>query len=347
MEKQSYIYKFLLDPQYRILRYLSLLSFFTIVTLNEALQTYTPIRPVMGNMFFFVIVLTILVYMAMVYFTSRYFIPRYLMTGRYLHFIISLIMSAAIFTSVHNFVYLVYQDDYNFWHRSAIIDNISSYVVYIFCIAGVIIPVFLRNWMVSSQRVSELKSKQRSSQVEQLKDQLNPGSFFRILRRTGQFVKPDPDKASGMLMKLSQLLRYQLYDCSREKVLLTAEINFLRNFLELENLYNPCFKYEISTQGNVNMIFIPSSILLPFVQSVMKIFSLDAKNNFMEITISRNERDVSVYLQISGSHSRIFLQKELLNTKIRLNTLSNGLYSLQIINKDSSDRTGIILKLDI
>lgn len=55
-----------------------------------------------------------------------------------------------------------------------------------------------------------------------------------------------------MLMKLSQLLRYQLYDCSRTKVLLSSEINFLNNYLTLEQNSQAQFNYELLADGEVN-----------------------------------------------------------------------------------------------
>ncbi len=60
-----------------------------------------------------------------------------------------------------------------------------------------------------------------------------------------------------MLMKLSQLLRYQLYDCSRTKVLLSSEINFLNNYLTLEQNSQAQFNYELLADGEVNRTLVP------------------------------------------------------------------------------------------
>ncbi|MEJ0102280.1 MAG: histidine kinase [Bacteroidota bacterium] len=58
--------------------------------------------------------------------------------------------------------------------------------------------------------------------------------------------KKDPEKASQVLMKLSDLLRYQLYDSARNKVLLTADIHFLTDFLNLEKIRRDNFEFSIS-----------------------------------------------------------------------------------------------------
>ena len=73
-----------------------------------------------------------------------------------------------------------------------------------------------------------------------------------------------------MLMKLSQLLRYQLYDCSRAKVLLGSEITFLNNYLTLEQSSQSQFSYEFLSEGEVNRTLVPPLLFIPFVQHIVK-----------------------------------------------------------------------------
>ena len=74
-----------------------------------------------------------------------------------------------------------------------------------------------------------------------------------------------------MLMKLSQLLRYQLYDCSRQKVLLSSEIAFLTNYLTLEQGSSARLNYELTSEGEVNRMLVPPLLFIPFVQYVVKL----------------------------------------------------------------------------
>ena len=68
-----------------------------------------------------------------------------------------------------------------------------------------------------------------------------------------------------MLMRLGELLRYQLYDCNRNKVLLSAEINFIKGYLQLEQLYRISFAYDF-TVHYVRDVFVPPLLFIPFVQ---------------------------------------------------------------------------------
>lgn len=345
MNQQSFIYKFLLDPRFRIWRYVSLVLFFTIVSINQALVGYKDIIPAMGNKIYGIIAVTVLIYLATVYLASKV-VLKYLLSGKYTKFFLCIVLCAVLFTAVSNIVFDSYMENYDFFSEIIIVDNLSAFMIYILCIPGVIIPVFLRNWMLSNQHLNELKIKRQSSQVEQLKAQINPKSFFKILNKSGMLVKTEPDKASAMLMKLSQLLRYQLYDCNREQVLLSAEISFLRNFLELEELHSPEFKFSITITGNINGIFIPPLVLLPYVQSVINAFEEKHQVRHIYILINNSEETINITLEVSGIYNGLLLEEELSIVRERLDTLYMDHYLLTVVNDKPAIETEIVLKLD-
>jgi LytS/YehU family sensor histidine kinase len=91
-----------------------------------------------------------------------------------------------------------------------------------------------------------------------------------MLNNANVLTKKDPDKASQVLVKLSDLLRYQLYDSTREKVLLTADIRFLEDFLNLEKVRRDNFDFVISKEGDLNGIQIPPLLFISFVENAVK-----------------------------------------------------------------------------
>ncbi|MDU1890334.1 MAG: histidine kinase [Dysgonomonas sp.] len=341
MDQQSFIYKFLLAPHFSIWRHLTLILFFLIVSVNQTLLGYEVILPAFGNKAYFITAFTVLVYMITIYMLRKVFI-KYLLMGKYLHFILFIFFSAILFESIPNLIYIWYMEDYDFFSESAIVDNISSFIVYLLCISGVTVPIFLRNWLVASQHLNEVKKKEKSSKVERLKEQINPVSFFKILNQSGNLVKSEPNKASTMLMKLSQLLRYQLYDCNRDKVLLSSEISFIRNYLELESLYSEKFNYTLNTTENINIIFIPPSILLPYVQATINHSDI----NKIDIQISADNEYITFTINLSGLRNTILLEKELLKIRERLNTLYSHHYKLTVTHNKSDNSTEVCLKLD-
>lgn len=319
--------------------------FFIIVSVNQALAGYKEIIPLMGNKVYWIVIGTVLVYMATIVLFNG-FIIKYLISGRYLQFVSYIIFCAFLYVVVSGSVYALYIDDYDFFSEIEIVDNLSAFVIFILCISGIIIPVFLRYWLRSKQHLNQLKIKQASSQVEQFKEQINPPSFFKILSRSKDFVKTEPEKASAMLMKLGQLLRYQLYDCNRKEVLLTAEISFLRNFLELEKLYSSKFDYTLETEGNVTGIFILPSVLLSYVQSAVNVFDKEKENYIVDVRFSNTDNAVYITLDVLGVGNNALLQKELLKVKERLNALYKDCYELAVTNDKSTQKTEMVLKLD-
>lgn len=343
MDQQSFIYKFLLSPRFRMWRYLALIVFFTIISLNQALVGYESIIHSMGDKIYWIIAGTILVYITTVYWFSKV-VVNYLLSGKYIKFIACVFFCALLFLSIPNIIYQLYIKDYNFFSGATLVDNLSAFVIYLLCISGVFIPVFLSNWIISNQYLDRLKVKQKSSQIEQLKEQINPTSFFKILNRSKSLIKSEPAKASMMLMKLGQLLRYQLYDCNRDQVLLTAEISFLQNFLELEKLYSSTFNYTLNVANNMNGIFVPSSILLPYVQNVMNVFDNKNSSHNIDIHIDKEDTAIIVALAISDIDNTFSLQNELLKTRERLNTLYKDHYELTIKKEQSIETVKMILQ---
>ena len=137
------------------------------------------------------------------------------------------------------------------------------------CMIGGTMTLLLKEWMIENQRVSQMEKAHVLSEVEQLKEQVSPELLFKTLHHSGELTLTKPEKASKMLMKLSQLLRYQLYDCSRRKVLLSSEITFLTNYLMLEQSSLPQFRYQFTSEGEVNRMLVPPLLFIPFVQHIM------------------------------------------------------------------------------
>ncbi|WP_280748664.1 histidine kinase [Parabacteroides sp. PF5-9] len=344
MNQQSFLYNFLLDPSYKLWRYAALILFFTIISVNQAIVGYKEIIPVMGNKVYWIVLNTILMYMVTVYLFFN-LVLRFLSLGQYGRFVLMIILCATLFTAIPNIVYAVYQEDFDLFEEWAIVDNLSAFIIFLLCIPGVVLPVFIRNWLLSDQRLNQLKIKQKSSQIEQLKEQINPASFFKVLHKSGTLVKADPDKASAMLMKLGVLLRYQLYDCNRPQVLLTAEKSFLLNFLELEKMHAIGFDYSITTTGKVDNIFISPSLLLPYVQSVVNAFNGHNETRRIDIEVKNAEEQLSVTLRITGLEHIPRLKEELIKVEERLDTLYKDRYTITVSDQQPDGEIDVDLQL--
>lgn len=135
--------------------------------------------------------------------------------------------------------------------------------------ASASIKLFQR-WLGDTEKIHELETITIRSEMEQLRNQISPHFLFNTLNNVNVLTHKDPRKASDVLIKLSDILRYQLYDCARSHVLLSSEIHFLQDYLNLENIRRDHFEYFIMKEGDMNGIQLPPMLFITFVENAVK-----------------------------------------------------------------------------
>ncbi|WP_165041849.1 sensor histidine kinase [Dysgonomonas sp. ZJ709] len=344
IEKQSYLYKVLIDPSYRIWRYALLILAFGIMAINKTLVNFKGILPELGNKVYIVAGLIFTTYMTII-FLNRYS-SKYLLKKKYIVYVLLILFITFCFMVIQNcmeyLILLNYGVELNY--SFLLLDNISSYIVYLICFAGMSIPVFLKHWMEYNKRVNQLENNKIYSEVELLKEQISPILLFNILNRTGVLAKNEPERASNMLMKLSQLLRYQLYDCNREKVLLSSEITFLKNYLELEQLYSPLLHFSLNSEGDFYGRFVPPLIFLPFIQLMVNSTKQEGKG-LVEVSISAHQDEVLLECTVNNVNIGASAP-EYQKAVQRLDMLYKKSYSLSLYNNEDANQTIVSLKIN-
>lgn len=130
-----------------------------------------------------------------------------------------------------------------------------------------------QRWTQDNERMSELKNMALRMELNELKNQINPHFLFNMLNGIKALVRSDPEKANIVIMKLSEFLRYQIYENNEEKTLLKSEITFLSNFLSLEMLRRDKLSIEIKTPETLGMltgIYVPPNLFTTFVENAVK-----------------------------------------------------------------------------
>lgn len=124
-----------------------------------------------------------------------------------------------------------------------------------------------------------------------LKNQISPHFLFNIHNSIYFLIEENPKLASQALLKLSDIMRYQLYDCQRETVLLNDEIENIQNYVELEKMrIDEIVRVDFVCNVKDDSLEITPFILLTFVENAFKHVSLQAtKANEITISISTNE----------------------------------------------------------
>ena len=274
--KSTLLYRFLVSPELRWARYLVLIMVLATISFNQVFIIFLDYRDILGGWIYTFTFLYLLTYIGVIYLNLFWLFPKFLLKRRYLSYIsllsVAMMLALAIQMATEYVSYSCWPEFYeraSYFSIPIVMDYISSFMLSTLCMIGGTMTVLLKEWMIDHQRVSQMEKVHVLSEVEQLKEQVSPELLFKTLHHSGELTLSEPEKASKMLMKLSQLLRYQLYDCSRTKVLLSSEINFLNNYLTLEQNSQAQFNYELLADGEVNRTLVPPLLFIPFVQYIV------------------------------------------------------------------------------
>lgn len=275
--KSTFLYRFLVSPELRWVRYLVLIFILATISFNQVFIIFIDYLEVLGGWIYAFTFLYLLTYIGVVYLNLFWLFPKFLLKRRYLSYMfllsVAMMIALAIQMATEYISYSCWPELYeraSYFSIPMVMDYISSFMLSTLCMIGGTMTVLLKEWMIDHQRVSQMEKAHVLSEVEQLKEQVSPELLFKTLHHSGELTLNEPGKASKMLMKLSQLLRYQLYDCSRAKVLLGSEITFLNNYLTLEQSSQSQLNYEFLSEGEVNRTLVPPLLFIPFVQHIVK-----------------------------------------------------------------------------
>lgn len=130
---------------------------------------------------------------------------------------------------------------------------------------------FMINAFESQKLKNELINQQQAGELALLRSQINPHFLFNTLNNIYSLVYKKSEDAPAAVMKLSSIMRYMLYDSNAEKVPLEKEIEYLKSFIELQNLRtkHPDF-VSLEISGDTGGYSIAPMLLISFVENAFK-----------------------------------------------------------------------------
>lgn len=205
---------------------------------------------------------------------------------------------------------------------------------------------------IRNHRSEERKEKERlEAELQYLKAQVNPHFLFNTINSVYVLIKSNPDKASETLIKLSDLLRAQLYDFSHDKITIEQEISYLQNYIELEKLRKgEKLRVDFNKSNTLQGFKIAPLMLMPFLENCFKhVSSKPNQQNTINVDIDlQNEKIKAVFFNTREEESKTSENLPggigLKNINRRLELLYPGAYKLDI--KDTPDSYQVTLILD-
>lgn len=106
-------------------------------------------------------------------------------------------------------------------------------------------------WLIKQIRMTlTLKNEQQKMEVSHLQSQVNPHFFFNMLNNLYGLVDKDAKKAQALILKLSDMMRYSIYDGQKSSVTIVEEVEYLKNYIELHKMR---YHKEIDVQFQANI----------------------------------------------------------------------------------------------
>lgn len=354
----SFLIRFLIDRKYRIGRHIVLVLFFAFLAFNMTYPSCADILRQLDGVIFYATLILLAVYLIGLYLHLYILLPKLLLKNRLLLYVasVSLLISVIILVSF-SFDYLIdhyyragYEPgQYSFFYKDRIlaVEIIGNFLMYGILIAGASISVLLRHWLAVSRRRHELEKENLRTELERLKDRINPEFLFTMLDEAAKQTVDNPEQASAILMKLSKLLRYQLYNGNREKVWLISEIAFIGDFLNLAQIRYQHLSFRLTTEGNINRILVPPLLFIPFAIHCVK--QLCTSETPLDLHFSFRSEGSGLSLSCFCFAPETETKNEVISPELeglrhRLDLLYQDTYTLNIIEEGSLYKINLHIK---
>ena len=213
-----------------------------------------------------------------------------------------------------------------------------TYVITVFFAISGFFFCLLEHWI----GMQKLAKENLQSELALLKNQINPHFLFNTLNNIDSLIKSNTDKASETLVKLSDILRYMIYDTNVAKVKLADEIRHIESYVELQKLqFANTQLVSLKVEGNPAGIMVAPMLFIPFVENAFKHCTDKSRPNAIQISFTIQEKQVLFEsVNISGRSQKI--NKDLAsgvglnNVRRRLELIYSGSHSLDIKEENNT-----------
>jgi two-component system, LytTR family, sensor kinase len=170
--------------------------------------------------------------------------------------------------------------------------------------------------------VSKIEKESTLHQLEALKSQVNPHFLFNTLSSIYSLTRKKSDLAPGVILQLSDIMRYMLYETNIEKVELIKELEVINNILEIHQVrFGEKLYVEKCIEGDIGEIKIAPLIFIPFIENALKHCRPNTDGDFF----------IRIGFEVEGKNLRFSVENSFDETGT--NVLEHGGIGLQNVRK--------------
>ena len=338
-----------------VLFWIGVLGFYTLLFGQEN-------RDYEGSFKFVVTLLPIT--MATTYFLNYYLVPRFLLAKKYfrffLYFMYTIIISITLELNAVIFS-LVRLSDIGMDLMSTASFNIFYLIAANYLVVFLAVSIKLLNHWYQIQHENlllekegmEIELKLKEAELKLLKAQIHPHFLFNTLNNLYGLALSGSEKTPDTVLKISSLLDFMLYRSTQPRVQLKEEIDYIKDYIELEKLRYQRIRIEWKAEGPLDDPYIAPMLLQPFIENAFKHgASNDIQQPWIQVNLSVNEASA---LSFTVKNSKSPESRQVLsgytegiglkNVKKRLKILYPDHHRLEI--REEPETFGIRLELEL
>lgn len=275
------------------------------------------------------------------YFNYYIAIPKYLFKYKYILFILFTFIFITVCIVLTRFLL---NSDFNNAHnlikkRHYLLPNYIWRFVFIFIVA------FAFRFY---EKMKQIEAEQISAELATLKAQINPHFLFNTLNGIYGLALTKSDKTAEYILKLSAMMRYTLTETTTEKVALEDEINYLKNYIELQKIrLTKTTMVDFSVIGEINSQQIPPLLFINFIENAFKYGVSNEAVTVIQIHIIVKDNKLSLFVKNEKMNQNTFsssYEMGLKNIKRRLDLIFENNYTLEIENTEKIFQVHLIIK---
>jgi len=285
---------------------------------------------------FYAYFIYILIFVFSVYFNAFYLFPKLFMKKNKLLYIAIYLFFVFVLHDIINFIgyYSQMVEIYTHFpqHFVSYLIMRSGFLVSHITFSSLLILFNLyRNWITSQAEIYQLETEVLQSKLNQLRTQINPHFLFNTFNNLYSISLYNHKILPNMILGLSDLMYYQLHESTKEKVLLSKEIEYINNLFLIEKLRKESLDFEFNIEPSVfSDKYIEPLIFIALVENTIKHSMNKLENPLIRINLVVGEKDLLFTIENN------YLQSDDINNNYAGVGLNNLKKRLELIYKNNS-----------
>jgi len=300
------------------------------------------------------------------YINLYYLVPKILFKNKNLQFLlvviamggayIGMIFTYDIIFNMGEVMHSIFRPDTPYVRRPRTFSTFDFYNLLVFFMGiGISTSVAaVRKWQADEALRLEMEQQRINSELTYLKAQINPHFFFNTLNNIYSLTNLDIEKAQTAILKLSRMMRYVLYETEKDNTLLSKELEFIKDYIELMRLrLSDKIKVDINIPQSFEDANLAPMLLLPFIENCFKHGISSQKSSAIQINICIKDKVLvletvnSIFTSNQNTPEGNASGIGVTNTKRRLALLYDQKHELKVDDQNPENEYRLHLKIKL